>query len=87
MAPYRPPNMPSSFITYSPYVMPKVIHGIRCVVVDDRLRDLEPLAGKFVHDFARDNSLQTREGSMQWIQSDESKPVMANPTGRSSQAD
>lgn len=87
MAPYRPQNMPASYITYSPYVMPKVIHGIRCVVVDDRLRDLEPLAWKFVHDFARDNSLQTREGNMQEIQSDASIPVVKSPTGRTSQAD
>ncbi len=79
MAPYRPANMPASYITYSPYVMPKVIHGIRCVVVDDRLRDLEPLAWKFVHDFARDNSLQTVEGSMQEIQSDSTKPFLKGP--------
>lgn len=80
MAPYRPPNMPASYITYSPYVMPKVIHGIRCVVVDDRLRELEPLAWKFVHDFAKDNALQTREGSMQDIQSESSMPIAKTPT-------
>ena len=57
--------------------MPKVIHGIRCVVVDDRLRELEPLAWKFVHDFARDNALQTRQGSMQEIQSDDARPLAA----------
>lgn len=77
MAPYRPRSMPGSHITYSPYVMPKIIHGVRCVVVDNRLRDLEPLAWKFVHDFARDNALQTREGSMQDIQSDNAKPLTA----------
>jgi hypothetical protein len=38
-----------------------VIDGVRCVVVDFRLRDLEPLAWKFVCGFASDNQLQTSE--------------------------
>jgi hypothetical protein len=33
---------------------------MRCVVVDERLRQIEPLAWKFVQDFARDNQLQTK---------------------------
>ncbi|KAG1431522.1 hypothetical protein G6F57_022914 [Rhizopus arrhizus] len=48
-------------LTYSPYVLPVVIDGVRGVVVDLRLRDLEPLAYKFVVDFARDNNLKTEE--------------------------
>jgi hypothetical protein len=36
-----------------------VIYGARCVVIDERLRELEPLAWKFVHDFAKDNFLKT----------------------------
>jgi len=41
-----------------------VIDGVRGIVVDERLRDLEPLAWKFVVDFATDNHLktETREG-------------------------
>ncbi|HEY7803360.1 MAG TPA: DUF3579 domain-containing protein [Orrella sp.] len=59
MAPYRPPGAGAGPLTYSPYVVPRVIDGVKCVVVDERLRDIEPLAWKFVHDFATDNDLQT----------------------------
>lgn len=59
MAPYRPPGSAGGHLTYSPYVIPRVIQGIKCVVIDERLRDIEPLAWKFVHDFAQDNHLQT----------------------------
>jgi Protein of unknown function (DUF3579) len=38
-----------------------VIENVRAVVVDGRLRELEPLAWKFVVDFARDNQLKTEE--------------------------
>ena len=34
------------------------ISGVRCVVVDARLRELEPLAWKFVCGFADDNNLK-----------------------------
>jgi len=61
MAPYRPPGSAGSHLTYSPYVVPTMIDGVRCVVVDERLRQVEPLAWKFVVDFARDNGLQTGE--------------------------
>ncbi|OZI34045.1 hypothetical protein CAL29_10825 [Bordetella genomosp. 10] len=61
MAQFRPPGMAPSHITYSPYVLPVIVDGNRSVVVDERLRELEPLAWKFVVDFARDNRLQTKE--------------------------
>jgi len=61
MAQFRPPGSAASHLTYSPYVLPTVINGVRGVVVDQRLRDLEPLAYKFVVDFARDNQLRTEE--------------------------
>jgi len=35
------------------------IDGVRSIVIDERLRELEPLAWKFVHDFAKDNNLKT----------------------------
>lgn len=63
MAPYRPPGSTGGHLTYSPYVIPRVIADIKCVVIDQRLRDIEPLAWKFVHDFARDNDLQTVQGT------------------------
>jgi len=61
MAQFRPPGALRSHLTYSPYVTPTLIDGVRGVVVDQRLRDLEPLAYKFVLDFARDNQLRTEE--------------------------
>jgi hypothetical protein len=47
---------------YSPYVHPVTSAGVRCVVVDVRLREIEPMAFRFLLNFARDNELQTREG-------------------------
>lgn len=61
MAQFRPPGSAGNHLTYSPYVLPVVINGVRAVVVDQRLRDLEPLAYKFVVDFAQDNHLKTEE--------------------------
>jgi hypothetical protein len=39
-----------------------VSDGVKCVVVDARIRDLEPLAYNFLVSFAADNELQVREG-------------------------
>ena len=64
LAPYRPAGTLGGHLSYSPYAVPTVINGIRCVVVDGRLRDLEPLAWKFVHDFAQDNQLKTETNLM-----------------------
>jgi hypothetical protein len=61
MSQFRPPGMPANRLTYSPYVLPTYIEGVRCVVVDPRLRELEPLAWNFVVDFARSNKLKTAE--------------------------
>jgi hypothetical protein len=47
---------------YSPFVQPRTIQGSKCVVVDARLRELEPLAWQFLQSFARDNELQVRPG-------------------------
>ena len=45
-------------IGYSPYCVPQVIEGVKCVIVSEALRDLEPMAWDFVMHFARDNELQ-----------------------------
>ncbi|MEO8299795.1 MAG: DUF3579 domain-containing protein [Burkholderiales bacterium] len=45
-------------IGYSPYCIPTVIGGVRCVVVSEALRDIEPMAWDFVMNFARDNELR-----------------------------
>lgn len=60
MACYRPGGMASgrdAFIGYSPYVRPITHGGVRCVVVDERLKEIEPMALTFVLSFARDNDL------------------------------
>jgi hypothetical protein len=45
-------------IGYSPYCIPTVIGNVKCVVVNEALRDIEPMAWDFVMNFARDNELQ-----------------------------
>jgi hypothetical protein len=46
-----------AFIGYSPYCVPRVIDGVRSVIVDEALRGIEPMAWDFVMNFARDNNL------------------------------
>lgn len=46
-------------MTYSPYVRPGCnLKGDKTVVVDSRLYEVEPLAYKFLQNFASDNALQ-----------------------------
>ena len=40
---------------------PTVLNGIKAVVVDSALKNIEPLAYHFVVDFAKDNDLQVVE--------------------------
>ncbi len=47
---------------YSPYVHPVTASGVRCVVVDLRLEEVEPMAYRFLLSFAKDNELKTRDG-------------------------
>lgn len=59
MARFQPPGTgPQSRLSYSPYVRPAIRDGVRCVIVDPRLRDIEPMAYAFLLNFARDNDLQ-----------------------------
>ncbi len=51
-------------IGYSPYCVPRVIDNIKCVIVSEALRDLEPMAWDFVMHFARDNGLQVVEACL-----------------------
>lgn len=46
---------------YSPYVRPIVTEGVKGVVVDERLRELEPKALEFVLGFAKENNLVMTE--------------------------
>ena len=49
-------------LAYSPYVHPITSNGVRCVVVDMRLEDIEPMAYRFLRSFAKDNDLKVRPG-------------------------
>lgn len=51
-------------IGYSPYCVPRVINGIKCVIVNEELKNLEPMAWDFVMNFARDNQLQVAEACL-----------------------
>lgn len=50
-----------AFIGYSPYCVPTVDGGVKAVLVNEALRDLEPMAWDFVMNFARDNDLRMTE--------------------------
>ncbi len=50
-----------AFIGYSPYCVPTVVGGVKCVIVNEALRNIEPMAWDFVMNFARDNDLQLGE--------------------------
>ena len=62
MSSFRPKGSAiGAHIGYSPYCIPRVIDGVKCVIVNEALRDLEPMAWDFVMNFARDNDLQITE--------------------------
>jgi hypothetical protein len=52
---------PNAHIGYSPYCVPRVVGGVKCVIVSEALRGLEPMAMDFVMNFARDNHLMVSE--------------------------
>lgn len=55
---------PGAHIGYSPYCVPTSMGNIKCVVVNEALRDLEPMAWDFVMNFAKDNDLQVVEACL-----------------------
>ena len=65
MSQFRPGGVqPGSHLSYSPWCVPTVIGGTKCVVVNFELRDCEPMAWDFVMNFARDNDLQVGEACL-----------------------
>ena len=65
MSPFRPGGpQPGSHLTYSPWCVPTVVGGVKCVVVNVTLREAEPMAWDFVIGFARDNELQVVEACL-----------------------
>jgi hypothetical protein len=73
MSQFRPAGFAGSHLTYSPYVVPNVLNGVKCVIVDTRLRELEPKAWKFVVDFANDNNLTTSMKKIEEIEAKKNK--------------
>jgi hypothetical protein len=64
MSSFRPGGVQAgigAFIGYSPYCVPRIIGGVKGVVVSEALRGIEPMAWDFVMNFARDNELQVAE--------------------------
>ena len=65
MSQFRPGGpQPGSHLTYSPWCVPTVINGVKCVVVNSELRDVEPMAWDFAVNFAKDNDLQMVEACL-----------------------
>jgi hypothetical protein len=67
MSCFRPGGMRGGIgaaIGYSPYCIPTVLGSTKCVVVNEALRDIEPMAWDFVMNFARDNDLQVVEACL-----------------------
>lgn len=58
MSCFRPEGGRNAHLQYSPYVRPILLEGVRSVVVNEALREIEPLAFHFVMSFAKDNDLQ-----------------------------
>jgi hypothetical protein len=64
MSPFRPGGVasgPGAHIGYSPYCVPRVVDGVKCVIVNEAIKDVEPMAWDFVMNFARDNGLQVAD--------------------------
>jgi hypothetical protein len=65
MSSFRPGGaQPGSHLSYSPWCVPNTIDGVKCVVVNRELRELEPMAWDFCLNFARDNNLQVAEACL-----------------------
>lgn len=65
MSSFRPGGaQPGSHLSYSPWCLPTVVNGIKCVVVNAALREAEPMAWDFVINFAKDNNLEWGEACL-----------------------
>lgn len=65
MSSFRPGGQHcASHLSYSPWCIPTVIEGVKCVVVHRDLQQAEPMAWDFVMGFARDNDLQITEACL-----------------------
>lgn len=48
-------------LRYSPYLKPRVINGVRCLVVDTKLRDVNPEGYAQLRQFAEENQLGIKD--------------------------
>jgi hypothetical protein len=65
MSQFRPGGpRPGSHLSYSPWCVPNIVAGVKCVVVNSDLRGAEPMAWDFVMNFAKDNHLQVVEACL-----------------------
>ncbi len=65
MSPFRPGGArPGRHPGYSPWCVPTLVNGVKCVVVHHDLRDYEPMAWDFCLNFAKDNDLQVVEACL-----------------------
>jgi hypothetical protein len=60
MSCFRPPGSGgrNTRMQFSPYVYPTTMNGAKAVVVNNAIKNVEPLAYHFVVNFAKDNDLQ-----------------------------
>ena len=72
-------------LSYSPYLKPIIAAGVRCVVVDVKLEELDPPAFRFLMEFAKDNELKLRPGRKQ-LRPEEAAVAAAAATGGTSVA-
>ena len=65
MCSFRPGGpQPGSHLSYSPWCVPRIIDGVKTVVVHTDLRQHDAMAWDFVMNFARDNDLRVAEASV-----------------------
>ena len=64
-------------LSYSPYLKPVMSAGVRCVVVDRALEQIDPAAYSFLLGFARDNELTLRAGRKKQRPEDADAPQSA----------
>ena len=68
-------------LSYSPYLKPVLSAGVRCVVIDRELEQVDPPAYSFLLSFARDNELSLRPGRKRPRPEDAAVEPPATPTG------
>ncbi len=63
---YKPSNYQQNTknycLIYSPYATPIMLEGVQYAMIDEKIKELEPLAFEFLINFAKDNNLPVLEG-------------------------